>query len=156
MSFLSKIKQGLGIGTVKLSLDVPPSISAESGEIKGRVVVAAQSDQKVTSLKIKLKETFTSGRGDDKEEREFDIGEISYDQAFDLKTGESRTVDFVLPFALRKSDMKALSEEKGALGALGKAALLAGGEKSEYELDVDVKLEGTMLSPSESKSITII
>ena len=65
-------------------------------------------------------------------------------------------MDFVVPFALRKSDMKALSEEKGALGALGKAAVFAGGEKSEYELDVDIKLEGMMLSPSESKSITII
>src|SRR4030067_3278068 len=110
MSFLKKIKQGLGIGTVKLSLEVPLSISPESGQIAGHVVVEAQSDQRVTAMKIKLIEQFTSGRGDEKEEKEFVLGETSFDQAFDLKSGESRKVDFTLPFAMRKSGMKELSE----------------------------------------------
>jgi hypothetical protein len=157
MSFLKKIKQGLGIGTVKLTLEVPPSISPEGGQIDGHVVIEAQSDQHITVVKVKLIEKYTQGHGQDEEkiEKEFVLGETSFDRAFDMKYGESRRIDFTLPYAVRKSRLKGLSEKKGALGTLGKVASFVGAEKSEYEVSVEAKLEGAMLSPKASKSVMI-
>jgi hypothetical protein len=155
MSFLKKIKQGLGIGTVDLSLEVPPSVSGESGQILGSVVVTAKSDQQISALNLKLLEEFSTGRGEDKETREFELGTTSFDQPIELKEGESKTIEFTMPFALRKSTAQSLSDKGGALGALGKAAKFAGAEKSTYKVEVEAKIEGTMLSPDDSKSIMI-
>jgi hypothetical protein len=156
MSFFKKIKQGLGIGTVKLSLEVPPSVSGESGQIQGRVMLNAQSDQQIAALNFKLTEEFSTGRGEDKQTREFELGKASYDQPFELKEGESKTIEFTLPFALRKSAAQSLSDKGGALGALGKAAKFAGAEKSSFKVEVEAKIQGTMLSPDDSKSIDIV
>ncbi len=156
MSFFKKIKQGLGIGTVKLALEVPPSVSGESGRLQGRVTVTAQSDQQITSLKFKLTEEFSTGRGEEKETREFELGTVSYDQPFSLKAGESKTVEFALPFVLRKSSAQSLAEKGGALGALGMAAKIAGAEKSTFKVEAEAKIQGTMLSPDDSKDIDIV
>lgn len=155
MSIFKKIKQGLGIGTVSLSLEVPPTVSEGSGQILGRVTVEAKSDQQISSLHFKLIEEYTTGRGDDKQTKEFELGTAAYDSAFELKAGESKTIDFTLPFQMQKSDAQSLAEKTGALGALGKAAKFAGAEKSEFEVEVEAKMPGTMLSPSDSKPIRI-
>jgi len=157
VSFLKKIKQSLGIGTVKLTLEVPPSISPVGGQVNGQVVIEAQSDQHITAVKVKLIEKFTQGHGqaEEKIEKEFVLGETSFDQVIDLKSGESRRIDFTLAYAMRKSGLRELSEKKGALGTIGKVATFIGAEKSEYEVTAEAKLEGTMLSPKVSKSVVI-
>jgi hypothetical protein len=41
------------------------------------------------------------------------------------------------------------------MGGLGKLNAMAGAEKSEYEIKVDAKVEGTALGPSDSKKIVL-
>jgi sporulation-control protein spo0M len=156
VSFFKKIKQGLGIGTVKLTLEVPSSVSWESSKIQGKVTVTAKSDQQISSFKFKLTEEFTTGRGENKETQEFELGTASYDQPVELKAGESKTIEFSLPFALRKSPAPPLSEKGSARGVLGKAAKFASGDKSDYRVRAEAKIQGTMLSPDDSKFIEIV
>lgn len=146
MSFFKKIKQGLGIGTVKVNLEVPPSVSWESSKIEGKVTLTAKSEQKISSLLFKLTEEFTTGRGENKETQEFQLGTGSHDHPVEIQAGESKTIEFSFPFTLRKSPP----------ASSGKATKFAGGDKSEYKVSVEAKVQGTMFSPDDTKSIQFV
>lgn len=156
MSFFSKIKQGLGIGTAKVELQIPGQISSASQEVAGKIILTAQSDQKVKSIRVIIIERYTTGRGEDKTSKEYELGSLLLPTAFELAKDERHEIDFQLSFKLGLSNNQSLAEEKGVLGALGKAAVFAKAEKSEYEVKVTVDLEGVALDPSDSKPIRLV
>jgi hypothetical protein len=151
-----KIKQALGIGTVKVELSVPASVGKNEGCIKGTVKLTAKSDQEITNLHIKLVESYTTGRGDDKKTREFDLGEVRLSQQISLKNGEVREVPFSLTYQALKSNNDDLKAHGGALGALGKLGSFVDNEKSEYFVNVVADVKGTALDPSDRKPIKLV
>lgn len=155
MAFFSKVKQFFGAGTVKVELSVPPQVPKTAGQLAGRVALNAVSDQHVLDLTVKLTETWSTGRGEEKSTREFELGKLTLAQAFDMKQGESRAFDFTLPFELIKSNADELKEKGGALGMLGKAGAFANNEKSSYKVAAEADVKGAALDPSDSKSIVL-
>lgn len=155
MSFFNKLKQGLGISTAKAELQVPPHIAKDSTSVNGKVIITAQSDQKVKGIKLLFVERYTSGRGDKQETQEFELGKLLLNDNFDIKKDERREVAFDLPFQLKLSNNQSLAEEKGAFGALGKVGMFVQGEKSEYEVKVSVDLEGVAFDPNDIQSIRL-
>lgn len=156
MSFFSKVKQFMGIGTVSVDLQVPGQVTKDSGQVQGQVVLTAKSDQQVKEIHLRLVEEYTTGRGDEKKTKEYELGTMSLREPFEIKAEEVRTVEFALPYSLQLSSNQSLAQEKGVLGALGKAAVMARNERSEYFVRVEVKLEGTGLSPSDKKDIRLV
>lgn len=156
MSFFAKIKQFFGAGTVKLELAVPPSIEKASLQVPGSVTLRALSDQHILTLTVKLDEEWTTGRGDDKEEKSFELGKVTIGQAFDMKQGEEKKVEFVLPFELLKSNADQLKEKGGAMGMLGKAAAFANAEKSKFKVSTEADVKGAAFDPSDEKQIEMV
>lgn len=156
MSFFGKIKQGLGIGTASVQLQVPDRVEKESGTILGDFTVTAKSDQKVKSVKVKLVERYTTGRGEEQKTKEYVLGEIdAIGEPFDLAKDGSRKVQFSLPFSLKQSSAQSMAEKGGALGMLGKAAVMASNERSEFFVKAVCDLEGVALDPVDSKRIQL-
>lgn len=155
MSFFGKIKQGLGIGTASVELDVPQFFRKDGDLIAGKVIITAKSPQKVKSVSVRMYETYTTGRGEDKKVKEYKLGEVVLfeNEPFELKDAEVREVAFSLPFSMKLSSSQALAQKDGVLGALGKAAVFAASEKSDYRINVSVDLEGVALDPNDSKTI---
>ena len=104
MSIIAKIKQFFGIGGVDVSLSVPGQVAKASRVIDGQVTLVAKSDQHVLSIELKLMEDFSTGRGEEEETREFELGVLTMNTPFDIKAGETRTVPFRLPFEILKSN----------------------------------------------------
>ena len=44
MSFFSKVKQALGIGTISVKINVPGQLNASDGILKGSLLLTAKSD----------------------------------------------------------------------------------------------------------------
>jgi hypothetical protein len=156
MAFFSKVKQFFGAGTVKVELSVPPQVPKAAGQLRGTVVVNAVSDQHVLTLTVKLTESFSTGRGEQKTEREFELGKVQVAQAFDMKTGESRSFPFVLPFEPVKSDADDLKEMGGAFGMIGKAGAFVNAEKSSFKVSAEADVKGAALDPSDDKEIELV
>jgi len=156
MSIFTKIKQGLGIGTLKVELQVPGQVDKTSGTLQGQAVLSAKSDQQVKSIELKLVEKYSTGRGEEQKTREFELGKLALNDAFAIKQDETKTIPFTLSFTFLRSSNQSLAEEKGALGALGKAAVFARNERSEFEVRAEVKLEGTVLNPSATEPIQLV
>lgn len=152
MSIFSKIKQFLGIGTVKVTLNTPGTFKTEDGLIEGTVVLDAKSDQIVESLVVKLEEEFTTGRGDDAKTKTFTLGTFK-EAGFTMKAGESKTVAFKLEYNYGKSDNEALAEKGGVMGGLGKLGAMASGEKSVFKLIATCDVKGASLDPNDIKEL---
>lgn len=155
MSFFGKIKQGLGIGTAKVELDVPPFFRKDGENITGKVIITAKSPQKVKSVSVRMHETYTTGRGEDKKVKEYKLGEVVLFEKdpFELRDAEVKEVEFSLPFSMKLSSSQSLAQKDGVLGALGKAAVFASSEKSDFRISVTVDLEGVALDPTDTKTI---
>ena len=94
MGFLSSVKNKLGIGGVKVVLEIPGQVEKSKNTLNGKVVMTTKSDQFIIDLTVKLIEKYTTGRGDEKSTKEFDMGVIKIPCNFDIKTGETKEVPF--------------------------------------------------------------
>jgi len=156
MGFFDSIKQFLGIGGIKVDLQIPPQAHKAAGVVQGTVNLTAKSDQHVLELYVKLVESWSTGRGEDKEEKDFELGKINLPAPFDMKAGEVRAVQFALPFQMIKSNNDVLKEKGGALGALGKMGAFADAEKSTFKIVAEADVKGTALDPGDTKEIQLL
>ncbi len=148
MSFFAKIKQFLGIGTVKVTIKAPGTFKTEDGKIEGSLNLVAKSDQIVESLIIRLDEEFTTGRGDDKKTKTYEIGKMKL-PGFEMKAGETKDVPFTLDYSYTKTATEALAEKGGVLGGIGKLGNMVSSDKSEFKLWATCDVKGASLDPND-------
>lgn len=154
MSFWNKVKQFFGIGGVKLQLQVQPSYSKKEGLIQGKITITTKSPQTLQEIKLKLEEVWHTGRGDQKTSKTFQLGSSSI-PGFTIQPGESKTIDFTLPFEILKSEADRLKEKGGFVGSLGKLEAFANAESSSYTIIASAETQGTAFSPNDLKSIQL-
>jgi sporulation-control protein spo0M len=148
MSFFSKIKQGLGIGTAKVELmDVETYFPKDAKEITGKIIITAKSEQKVKSVKVSLREKTTTTVGNETREQIRDIESVVVAETFDLKTDEVRTLPFSLP--VNVSGKLSLNLFGGTLEISASS-----GPKPVFEIVAIADLEGVALDPTASKFIS--
>jgi hypothetical protein len=156
MGLLQKIKSKLGIGGVKIQLDVPAQYSTEACMATGKFTLTTKSDQDVKTMEVKLIEKRTTGRGDDAKTKEYTLGSQKFNNEFAIKTGENKTFDFEFPFEVKQSMNDKLKEKGGAMGAIGSLGKFAKGEKSEYVIDVSVDVKAAALDPTEEQEVKLV
>ena len=147
MSIFKKIKQGLGIGTVKLELEVPDSLPRDAGEINGKVILSAKSDQKVLSMEVRLGENTIEKSGDDEIENFEEIASITLAHSFEMKQDEIKEVEFSLPFELPSLDGSGeniLDEIVSLFSPLSRG----------FEVQATADLDGVVLDPSDFQHIS--
>jgi len=156
MGIFKKFKDKLGIGGVKVELKIPGQVSKDASTIEGTVILTTKSEQEVIDITVQVLEEFTTGRGDDSSEKEFELGEVKVPCNFTINPGETKEVSFSVPFNLVKSNAEELSEKGGALGALGKLGKFANNEKSNYFVDAEADVKSAALDPSDKKPFKLI
>jgi len=156
MGLLSKIKNKLGIGGVKVELQVPAQVSKEVRDVNGKIIMTTKSEQEILEIEVKFMEEFTTGRGDNKKSKLFELGIVKLSEKYIIKPGDSIQVDFNLPFTLMKSNVDSLKEKGGALGVIGSMGKFANNEKSSYYIEADVDVKSAVLDPSDKKNIKLI
>ncbi len=156
MGFFSNVKNKLGIGGVKVELQVPGQVSKADTSMDGVVVLTTKSEQEVVTIKVKFLEEYTTGRGDDEKEKEFELGVVTIPGGFTIQPGDVKEIPFTLPFQFVKSNADELKEKGGGLGTLGKVAAFANNEKSEYFVDAEADVKSAALDPSDNKEIKVV
>ena len=156
MGFFQTIKNKLGIGGVKVSLQVPGQVAKDSGKAEGKVILTSKSDQDVKEIVVKFLEEYTTGRGDSKKTTKLELGVVTIPAGFAIKSGETKEIPFTVPFTLIKSNNDSLKEKGGALGALGSISAFASNEQSKYFIEADADVAAAALDPSDKKEIRLV
>lgn len=156
MGIFGNLKNKLGIGGVKVELQIPGQIAKDSSVVNGKVVLTTKSEQQVVSCKVKMIEEYTTGRGDQKKTKTFELGVVMLNLNMAIMPEQTKEIEFALPFSSLKSDNDRLKEMGGALGALGKLASFAGNEKSEFFIIADIDVKSAALDPSDKKEFRFV
>jgi hypothetical protein len=153
MGLLSTVKGWLNIGGVKVKMEgVNPMVPKSGNQLTGRLVLMSKSDKHVNKVDYKFVLSKTTGRGEDKETKEYIIGSSSYNQPFDIKAGESKTLEFSIPYSIERT----LKDMGGVLGAVGKLGAFAVGEKLEYQVIAKCSVKGAAMSPGAHVDVTVV
>ncbi|WP_300673190.1 sporulation protein [Soonwooa sp.] len=156
MGLFGTIKNKLGIGGVSIEFTVPSQVEKSSRFVDGKITLTTKSDQEIVKIQAILEEEFTTGVGENKKKKKFELGKWSSFEAFTIRTGEVKEILFRINFEESKSDMDKLSEKGGLMGGLGKGLKFMNQEKSAFFVVVDVDVKSAVLDPSEKKEIKLI
>ena len=173
MSFLKKIKQGLGIGTLEAKLDVPGEIDGNSGKFEGDFLLTAKSDQQIKEVAVKFEMVQrweeTKHRRDGKgnqhaytstQSRTIELGNYLDNKPFEMKANENKAIHFAIPFQMVKPGSSAdeAIEQGGVsavLGTLSKLASTMRNERVEYKVEGKVDLKDAAIDPGDSKKVIV-
>lgn len=150
-----KIKRILGIEGVKIELVLPEEVSARSGVLEGKIQFYSMNTQEVKSVRVKLIEKYTRGRGKEKLIDEYELGAIEMEQVIKVPEHEMIEIDFSLPFSLVKSDMDEFGDKNFLYGGLAWAAKRISSVGSDYRVEAEATVKGTALNPIDKKSLKV-
>lgn len=170
MGFFSKIKQGLGIGTMDAKLNVPQQVAAASGQFQGEFILTAKNDQLVQEVDITLEmvrrwEVSRSHRDSnghihhttEHKSETYGLGSTTEQVPFEVKAGEVKTIAFSIPFQpFNPQDVLKAPEQSGVSKVLGVIADMASGRRNErvtYQVRGKVDLKGVALDPNDVKEL---
>ena len=156
MGFFQNIKNKLGIGGVKVALQVPGQVAKDAGKIEGTIVLTTKSEQTIVSMVVKVIEEYSQGRGDEKTTKEFTLGSVTLPGDFVIKPGETKEIAYSVDFELLKSSNDNLKDKGGVVGALGSMGKFANAEKSNYFVSAEVDVKSAVLDPSDKKAIKLV
>lgn len=152
---IGRVKKWLGIEGVKLEIVVAPEQRQKLQMIEGRIRFQSLNEQTVSGIRIALVEKYTRGRGKDKLIDEYELGEISIDQTFQVPPEEVVEVPFSLPYKLVKSDVDQFGDRNFLYGGLAKAAKAIQAVRSDYRIEAEAKVKGVALNPFDKKFIKL-
>lgn len=153
MGLWDTIKGWFNIGGVKVKLrDIDPKVAKKGSEIKGRVDLVSKGDKHVLKMTHKFVLECTKGSGDDRETEETVLGKAVQEESFDIKTGETKTVDFLINYDIPDT----LADKGGVLGAVGKLGAFASREKREYFVISECDVKGTAFDPSDRFKVSVV
>jgi hypothetical protein len=152
---IGRVKKWLGIEGVKLEIVVAPEQRQKLQMVEGRIRFQSLNEQTVTGIRIALVEKYTRGRGKDKLIDEYELGEISIDQIFQVPPEEVVEVPFSLPYKLVKSDVDQFGDRNFLYNGLAKAAKAIQAVRSDYRIEAEAKVKGVALNPFDKKFIKL-
>lgn len=152
MGFFGKIKQMLGIGTVKVKLNMGDSFDSSANVLTGTIQVIGKSDQIAKDIQIEFKETVTTGKNDNKTTKHYDLGSLTL-PGFEIKKDQTLDFPFELTYVYGKTTNEAMADKGGLVGGLGKLGAMMDNEKHDYQVTATVHLEGVKISPMDIKTI---
>jgi hypothetical protein len=173
MSFLNKIKQGLGIGTLDAKLNVPGQIAGNNGQFEGDFILTAKNNQQIIEVWVKFEMVKhwdeTKHRRDSNghqqsytshESQVFELGKYFDKTPFEMKASEVKTIHFAIPFQMinTQSSSDAAISQGGVSAVLGTISKLTSNfrnERIDYKVEGKVNLKNVAFDPGDSKDIIV-
>jgi hypothetical protein len=147
------LKGWFNIGGVKVKFkNLDDNVRWSGNQLRGTLELSAKSDRFVAGVHFKFIQRRTTKEDGKKKTKENVLGKTSQTLNIDLRAGESRTVDFQLPYSASKS----LKDKGGLMGGVGKLAAFATGEKDEYIVIAEADVDGALTEPSDNKNVTMV
>lgn len=150
-----KVKKWLGIEGVKLELVLPNFAFKEVGALSGKILFYSKNAQTVKSIRIVMIEKYKRGRGKEKLIDEYELGEITLSDVFEVPENEPLQIEFTLPFSLLNSEMDELGSKNILTGGLVKVAKMIQNVNSQFYVLAEAKVEGTALDPFDKQLIEV-
>jgi len=152
---IGKVKNFLGIESVKIKLEVPEVIPYDIDFLTGKIILSSKTTQKVNSITIKLIERYVRGRGHNKLINEYVAGIVQFDKPFKIHAGEEVAFQFEMPVKIQLSEMDKLGDKNLLIKGFVKLAKLFSNVKSEFRIEATAKVAGSAIPPLTKRNIKV-
>ena len=144
---LNKLKDILGIEGVKINLELNDKSAITPGKIIGKLVFTSQSKRHINKIEVKLIEKYKRGRKDAKLINNYLLGSLELDVDLNIDKGETKSIDFDLPYNLMKSEMDVMEDESFLTKPFYLLAKKLKNVSSDYRLEATAIITGTKFHP---------
>jgi hypothetical protein len=153
MGFFDTVKGWFNIGGVKVKIEGLNQVVSKSGsKINAKVNLTTKKDKLVNKVVYKFLLRKTTGSGEEKKTKDYTISESIHGEPFELRAGETKTLDLDLTYNLEKS----LKDMGGVLGAVGKVGAFFSSDKEEYFVVAQADVKGAAFSPSHWIEVSVV
>jgi len=153
MSFLNTVKGWLNIGGVKVALHVThPHVSRSGNQIIGSVVLTSKGDKEVLKLTYRFLVRRKTGTGQQRTVTDSTIAEIVDATPFHMTTGETKTLQFSIPYVIPKE----LYDPGGVAGALGNMGAMLTQARRTFHVMAVADVRGTALDPMDMATVELV
>jgi len=153
---LRKIKNYLGIESVKIQILVEEGIDFKTVQISGLIRLTSQSDQRVERIYLRIIEKYRRGRGDALLINEYILGEKCIELNKSIQKGTSEDIPFTMTYDQLKSEMDTIQDESWVGKPLAWLAKKLKNVKSEYRIEASADIKGTRLKPIDTSTLKLI
>jgi len=153
---IGKVKNFLGIESVKIKLEIPNEIPLDGTAFPGKVIFTSKTNQTVKSIKIKLIEKYTRGRRKKKLVNEYVAGVVEYKKPFYIEKDKEFAFEFILPYNIAQSEMDKIGSGNFITKGLVGIAKFLNNVKSEFRVEATAKVKGNAIPPLTLKSIKVV
>lgn len=164
MGFFGKIKANLNHGGVKVSLSVPPKVSAADQSLNAQLGIVADQPQQINKVTVKFIRTSYDNsvetvQGTGQQVRnDYTLGSFVREEPFTLQVNTPVSLPVYIPFQLNAqlpASMPGAAQVTGILDRLQKVENLQTGKSYSYSVTALVDVEGIALDPADSKPIEV-
>ena len=151
-----KLTQFVGMVGIEVEVDINREVAKDATVIEGKVRIIASQDQSISKIKIEMYQVKQEGSGSDHKTDKQRIGDLTLNEAFDIKKGETKEVAFRLPFQRQLSLKRKMSEQGGVMGLIGKAYTYSENERYDHWIDATVDVKGAAADPQGTQSLYFV
>lgn len=150
---IGKIKNYLGIESIKLDIVLPEEIHIDDETIIGKLIISSQRSQMIKSIEIKLVENYQRGRGKNKLINDYTAGKLTSNKSIKVEANKDITYEFKLPFKIQQSEMDKIGDQNFISRSFVKIAKYMHNVKSEYRIEAKASVQGNAVYPFIQKPI---
>ncbi|HHH52809.1 MAG TPA: hypothetical protein ENK91_04065 [Bacteroidetes bacterium] len=153
---IGKVKNFLGIESVKIEIDIPDRIPYDISFLAGKIIVSSKSKQTIKKITIKLIERYVRGRGKNKLINEYTVGIVEFSKPFKLEAGKSMEFSFKMPIKIVQSEMDKIGSKNFVSKGFVKIMKKLNNVKSQFRIEATAKVAGNAIPPLTKKEIKVI
>lgn len=153
---LNKIKKILGVDGLQVFIICRDNHVQREEMISGELLLNPKYDLAIEYAEIRLIEKYIRGHLRNKKSDEYEVAKLKTAVNIQLYTGKVLTVPFLLPYDLLKSQMDVFGSRNRIFGVISRGAKFLRGVKSQFRIEVEVKVKGNAVKVFSSKSITLL
>ena len=153
---IRKVKNWLGIESVKIELILPPEVPYGKNILKGVMLLTSPSNQTIRGAHVRFIEKFERGKQDEKRINDFLLGEWKFERELEVPADEKVFIPFKIPLRWKYSDIDLWSQKNIFNAGIAKLAKRFHGVQSVYRIEGSIQVDGAKLQPFYKAEMDVI
>jgi hypothetical protein len=144
---IRRVKNWLGIESVKVDMELPPAVTYGQENLKGILKISSMSSQTVEYIEINFIEKYERGRREDKRINDYLIGQWTSDEKYKIGDAQKLSIPFTMKLDWLESDMDQWQRKNFITDKLIKLAKWSRKVKSTFRIETELQVKGAKLHP---------
>jgi len=153
---IGKVKKWFGIEGLKIAVELEDKYSRYDQKVRGLIILQAKEEEVVESIRIKLIEKYSRGRGKNRLIDEYTMADELFTKTYQVEANSDFEIPFEISYQEMVSNMDEIERKNFLFKGVIALAKFARNANSIYRVEIEAKVSGTKFSPFVSQEIQFV